>query len=77
MQTTTSYFITPRTFMLHDRPRPTTKLSELFQDSHTLFRMRVQKLGSLSKITTPEESYALRVMLEALIATKQEIQNQG
>jgi hypothetical protein len=71
-----SYCIHPRFLTLRDKPRDKTPLLSLFQDSHTLFRIRVQKLGSLSKITTREESDALRIMLEALIVTKETLQNQ-
>ena len=45
-------------------------LKYLFQDSHTIFRMRVQKLGVLSKTTTDDEARSLRIMLETLIQTK-------
>jgi hypothetical protein len=72
-----TYSLKPTYFLIHDCPQPEVTLKTLFQDSHTLFRMRVQKLGSISKRTTPEETNALRIMLEALIETKQQLQNQG
>jgi len=49
---------------------PQQNLKCLFQDSHSIFRMRVQKLGTLSKTTTKDEAQSLRVMLETLIQTK-------
>ena len=58
-------------FMLRDQsPTPKENLKYLFKDSHIIFRMRVEKLGTLSKTTTKDEAQSLRVMLETLIQTK-------
>ena len=67
--------ISSRVMVLRDKARqPKSQLANLFEDSHTLFRMRVHKLGSLSSPTTADEATGLRVMLEALIATKDMLQ---
>lgn len=49
-------------------------LEQLFTDSHTLFKLRVQHLGNKTIHTSVAESETLRVMLEALISAKMHIQ---
>jgi hypothetical protein len=39
-----------------------------------MFKIRIQHLGNTTKVTTDEESETLRVMLEALISAKQQLQ---
>lgn len=69
------YTVSPRYFLIHDRPKATTPLGDLFHDSHTLFKLRVQHLGNTTKVTTEEESETLRIMLEALISAKKQLQS--
>lgn len=69
-----TYSLTSRHFLIRDRARTETTLDSLFKDSHTLFKMRIQHLGNKSLITTDEESETLRIMLEALITAKQQLQ---
>lgn len=69
-----TYSITPQRFYIRDKSPLSTTLDSLFQDSHTLFKMRVQHLGNKKLITTEEESETLRIMLEALITAKQHLQ---
>lgn len=69
------YTISPRSFFIHDRPRSTASpLNSLFQDSHAMFKLRIQHLGSMTHVTTEEDSETLRLMLETLIAAKRHIQ---
>ncbi len=72
-----SYTISRNTFLIHDRPRSAPSLSHLFQDSHAMFKMRIQHLGNTTKITSEEESDTLRIMLDALICAKQQLQNEN
>lgn len=66
----------PRFLVLRDREvRPAGSLEQLFKDSHTLFKLRVQHLGNKSVQTSDAESETLRVMLEALIYAKKQLQN--
>ena len=67
----TSGQVSSPTLVLRDQKSYSKEsLKYLFQDSHTIFRMRVQKLGTLSKTTTDDEARSLRIMLETLIQTK-------
>ncbi len=69
------YTITPTFFLIRDQARTQDpSLASLFQDSHSLFKMRFQKLANMRNATTDEDSETLRVMLEALIATKRVLQ---
>ena len=70
MKTLERYNLKSNFYILNDAP---ARLMNLFQDSHALFRMRVQKLGNVSNITNDEESEALRIMLEVLIKTKKQL----
>lgn len=66
----------PRFLTLRDRAtHPTGALEQLFKDSHTLFKLRVQHLGNKSVQTSEAESETLRVMLEVLISAKKQLQN--
>lgn len=70
------YTLSRTYFMIRDIPPvPSYSLGTLFQDSHTMFKMRVQHLGNLGHVTTDEDSEILRIMLEALIYTKQQLQS--
>ncbi len=69
-----TYSLTPRSFLIHDKPSQQQRLDHLFQDSHAMFKIRIQHLGNTTKVTTDEESETLRVMLEALISAKQQLQ---
>lgn len=60
--------------VLRDAPPQQESLVSLFRDSHSLFRVRIQKLGKLSDQTTQADVDSLRVMLEVLIWTKRIIQ---
>lgn len=74
----TPYIITPNHWFIRERARTTEtepSLGYLFQDSHTLFKQRIHKLGDLQKITTEEDSVTLLTMLEALIAAKKQLQS--
>ncbi len=74
MPTITPYRITTNYFVIHDKPKIDREaLMNLFKDSHTLFKMRVQKLGNIDQVTTTEESDAMRVMLEGLILAKKRL----
>ncbi|MEI8223544.1 MAG: hypothetical protein WCG20_00280 [bacterium] len=68
-----TYSLTPRFFLIRDKSSQ-QHLDHLFQDSHAMFKIRIQHLGNKTKITTDEESETLRVMLEALISAKQQLQ---
>lgn len=74
--TSSSYSLTSKYFVLNDRPKFSQDLGALFRDAHTLFSLRVRELGTHSKILTSNDTHALRVMLEALITTKEYLQNQ-
>ena len=72
-----TYSLSPRFFLIHDKPvtHPNEhSLDHLFQDSHAMFKIRVQHLGNKTRVTTDEESETLRIMLEALISAKQQLQ---
>lgn len=66
----------PRFLVLRDKgvysPAPT--LEQLFRDSHTMFKLRVQHLGNKSIQTSDAESETLRLMLEVLISAKKQLQ---
>lgn len=49
-------------------------LADLFHDSHTIFKIRIQKLGNIAHVTTDEDSEILRIMLDTLISTKKHLQ---
>lgn len=67
----------PRFLVLRDRGAhpSTTSLEQLFRDSHTMFKLRVQHLGNKSVQTSDAESETLRLMLEVLISAKKQLQN--
>ena len=76
MQATQNYNIKTSYFVIHDKPKTDHEiLLSLFRDSHTLFKMRIQKLGNLNQVTTEEESAIMRVMLEGLIKAKKRLKN--
>ena len=68
-----TYTLSPKFLVIHDRPK-SVPLDTLFQDSHAMFKLRVQHLGNISHVTTDDDSVTLRIMLEALIAAKKQIQ---
>ena len=68
------YTIARNYFLINDKPT-THSLDHLFRDSHTMFKMRIQHLGNTTQITTDEESETLRIMLEALISAKKQLQS--
>jgi hypothetical protein len=70
-----TYTLSHNYFMIHDRARSVNALDHLFQDSHAMFKLRVQHLGNPKTVTTEEDSETLRVMLEALISAKKHIQS--
>jgi hypothetical protein len=69
-----TYTITPRVYLIHDHPRTSNSLPDLFRDSHTMFKLRIQHLGNMSKTITDQDSHTLRLMLETLIHAKKRIQ---
>ena len=69
-----TYSLTPHFFLIRDKSTHQESLGHLFQDSHAMFKIRIQHLGNTTKITTDEESETLRIMLEALISAKQQLQ---
>lgn len=72
-----TYSLSPRSFFIRDKSatyHSQSSLDHLFNDSHAMFKIRVQHLGNTTRITTDEESETLRVMLEALISAKQQLQ---
>ena len=72
-----TYSLSPRFFLIRDQStlrKNEPSLDHLFQDSHAMFKIRIQHLGNKTRITTDEESETLRIMLEALISAKQQLQ---
>jgi hypothetical protein len=69
------YLISRKYFLIRDNSRSTPSLDHLFQDSHEMFKLRVRHLGNTTKITTEDESETLRIMLEALISAKKQLQS--
>ncbi|NBV43130.1 hypothetical protein EBR96_10250 [bacterium] len=72
-----AYTISRNALLIRDRSGSAPSLNSLFQDSHAMFRMRVQHLGNTARITSDEESDTLRIMLDALIYAKQQIQQEN
>ena len=62
----------PRFWIIRDTA--TQSLEQMFTDSHSLFKLRIQHLGNKSVPTSEAESETLRIMLEALISAKKHIQ---
>lgn len=74
-----TYSLSPRFFLIRDQStlrQNEQGLDHLFRDSHAMFKIRIQHLGNKTCITTDEESETLRIMLEALISAKQQLQTE-
>ncbi len=64
----------PRFWVIRDTSTPS--LEQMFTDSHSLFKLRIQHLGNKSLPTSEAESETLRIMLETLISAKKRLQQQ-
>lgn len=73
MQTIPRYTIASSFLIVHDKPRVASELETLFVDSHTMFKIRFEKLKNIGIPTTTEESETLRIMLDTLILAKQQL----